>query len=82
MPTRLSASGRCARPFSSLGSGSGSVLARRILSAIASASSVKLMRDWSEASDFDIFLEPSRSDITRVAGPWISGSGCGKNASP
>ena len=40
------------------------------------------MRDWSEGSDFDIFLVPSRSDITRVAGPWISGSGCGKNASP
>jgi hypothetical protein len=40
------------------------------------------MRDWSEASDFDIFFEPSRSDITRVAGPWINGSGCGKNASP
>ena len=54
----------------------------RILCAIASASSVRLMRDWSEASDFDIFLVPSRSDITRVAGPWISGSGCGKNASP
>ena len=24
---------------------------------------------------------PSRSDITRVASPWISGSGSGKNAS-
>ena len=32
------------------------------------------MRELSEASDFDIFLVPSRSDITRVAGPWISGS--------
>ena len=68
--------------MASLGSGSGSVLARRIFSAIVSASSVRLMRDWSDGSDFDIFLVPSRSDITRVAGPWISGSGCGKNASP
>ena len=29
-------------------------------------------------SDFDIFFEPSRRLITRVAAPWISGSGSGK----
>ena len=58
----------------------GSVLALRIFWAMVSASSVRLMRDWSDGSDFDIFLVPSRSDITRVAGPWISGSGSGKNA--
>ena len=37
------------------------------------------MRELSDASDFDIFLVPSRRLITRVAGPVISGSGCGKN---
>src|SRR5256714_123463 len=36
----------------------------------------------SDASDFDIFLLPSRRLITRVAGPWIIGSVSGKNASP
>ena len=40
------------------------------------------MRDWSEGSDFDIFLVPSRSDITRVAGPVMSDSVTGKKASP
>ena len=35
-------------------------LARRSLSAIVSASSVRLMRDCSEGSDLDIFLVPSR----------------------
>ena len=62
------------------GSGSGSVLARRIFRAIVSRSSVRLMRDWSEASDFDIFLVPSRSDMTRAATLWISGSICGKKS--
>ena len=38
-----------------------------------------LMRDMSEGSDFDIFLVPSRRLMTRVAGPMITGSGCGKN---
>jgi hypothetical protein len=33
-----------------------------------------------DASDFDIFCVPSRSDITRV-GAVISGSGCGKEQS-
>ena len=82
MPTRLSASGRGSRPASSLGSGSGSVFALRIFCAIVSASSVRLMRELSDASDFDIFLVPSRRLITRVAGPWITGSVSGKNASP
>ena len=49
---------------------------------MVSASSVKLIRDSSAGSDFDIFLVPSLSDITRVAGPWINGSGRVKNASP
>ena len=64
--------------FSSVGSGCGSVLARRTLSAIASAS-VRLMRDGSGV-DFDIFLVPSRNDITRVAGPGSAARW--KNASP
>ncbi len=78
MPTRLSASGRASNPFSSDGSGSGSVLAFLIFLAMASASSVRLMRVMSDSSDFDIFLVPSRKLITRVAGPVISGSGSGK----
>ena len=40
------------------------------------------MRDWSEGSDFDIFLVPSRSDITRAATPWINGSIAGKKSAP
>jgi len=36
---------------------------------MVSASSVRLIRELSDASDFDIFLVPSRNDITRVAGP-------------
>ncbi len=36
------------------------------------------MRDRSDGSDFDIFLVPSRSDMTRGAGPSISGSTSGK----
>src|ERR1700732_875741 len=79
MPTRLSASGRVSRPFSSDGSGSGSVFALRVFCAMVSASSGRLIRELSDESDFDIFLVPSRSDITRVAGPVIRGSGCGKN---
>src|SRR5258705_443641 len=79
MPTRLSASGRASRPFSSDGNGSGSVLALRTFCAIVSASSVRLIRELSDASDFDIFLVPSRKLITRVAGPVITGSGSGKN---
>src|SRR5205809_8093693 len=81
MPTRLSASGRFSSPFSSDGSGSGSVFALRIFCAIVSASSVRLMRELSEASDFDIFLVPSRSDMTRVAGPVMIGAGRGKYGS-
>ena len=34
-----------------------------------------LIREYSEGSDLLIFAVPSRSDITRVAGPKISGSG-------
>ena len=59
--------GRSARPSTVSGSGSGSVLARRIFSAIVSASSVRLIRLWSDGSDFDIFLVPSRRLITRAA---------------
>ena len=47
---------------------------------MVSASSVRLMRELSDGSDFDIFLVPSRRLITRVAGPVISGSGSGKNS--
>ena len=61
-----------------IGSGSGSVLALRILREICSASSVRLMRLASEGSDLDIFFVPSRRDMTRVAGPWMIGSGTGK----
>ena len=60
MLTRLRASGRPASPASVSGSGSGSVRALRILSAMASASSVRLIRLMSEGSDFDIFFVPSR----------------------
>ena len=60
------------------GEGSGSVLAFWIFLAMVSASSVMLMRERSEGSDFDIFLVPSRSDMTRVAGPSMTGSGSGK----
>ena len=55
-------------------------LARRILSAIVSASSVRLIRDCSDGSDLDIFLVPSRSDMTRVASPRIIGSGSGNSS--
>ncbi len=82
MPTRLRASARCSSPRASSGSGSGSVLARRIFSAMVSASSVRLMRLWSEESDLLIFLVPSRRLITRAAGPRISGSIGGKNSTP
>ena len=78
MPTRLSASGRLASPASSVGSGSGSVFAFWIFLAMVSASSVMLMRERSDGSDFDIFLVPSRKHITRVAGPMMTGSGSGK----
>ena len=74
MPTRLSASGRADSPASSLGNGSGSVFALQTFWAINSASSVRLIREKSDGSDLDIFLVPSRSDITRVAGPVITGS--------
>ena len=57
MPTRFSASGRSFRPSTSHGSASGSVLALRIFLAMVSASSVRLMRDRSDGSDFDIFLD-------------------------
>ena len=53
----------------------------RIFWAMVSRSSVRLMRELSEASDFDIFLEPSRRLITRVAGPWMTGSVSGKKPS-
>ncbi|MNY20504.1 hypothetical protein D3C86_1539850 [compost metagenome] len=78
MPTRFSASARPFRPSTSLGSASGSVFAFLIFFEIASTSSMRLMRDRSEGSDFDIFLVPSFNDITRGAGPPISGSTIGK----
>ena len=53
-------------------------LAFLILAAMVSASSVRLMRDRSEGSGLDILAEPSRRLMTRVPGPWIRGSGCGK----
>ena len=70
MPTRFSASGRSLQAVDlATAAASGSVLALRIFFEIVSASSVRLMRDRSDGSDFDIFLEPSRSDMTRGAGP-------------
>ena len=82
MLTRLRASGRSFSSASVSGSGSGSVRALRIFDAIASASSVRLIRLASEGSDFDIFLVPSRRLITRVAVPSITGSGIGKKSTP
>ncbi len=41
-----------------------------------------LIRELSDGSDFDIFEEPSRRLITRVAAPKISGSVIGKNSWP
>ena len=49
---------------------------------MAAASSVRLIRAMSEGSDFDIFLVPSRSDMTRVAAPSITGSVIGKKSTP
>ena len=74
MPTRFSASGRPSRPATSLGSAAGSVLAFLIFFEIVSASSVRLMRERSDGSDFDIFLEPSRRLMMRAAGPPMTGS--------
>ena len=82
MLTRFSASARPASPSRLPGSGSASVRALRIFWAIASASSVRLIRLMSEGSDFDIFLVPSRRLITRVATPSITGSGIGKKSTP
>ena len=45
---------------------------------MVSASSVMLMRERSEASDFDIFLRAVAQLMTRVAGPMMTGSGSGK----
>ncbi len=47
---------------------------------MTSASSFILIRLMSEASDLLIFLDPSRSDMTRVAWPKISGVGMGKSS--
>lgn len=82
MLTRLRASGRSLSPSRLSGSGSGSVLARLIFCAMASASSVRLMRLASEGSDFDIFFVPSRKLITRVAAPSMTGSVSGKKSTP
>ncbi|MNY64361.1 hypothetical protein D3C86_2014570 [compost metagenome] len=78
MPTRLSASGRSLSPSTSWGSSAGSVVAFLIFLAMASASSSREMRDWSDGSDLLIFLVPSRRLMMRVAGPAISGSVMGK----
>ncbi len=82
MLTRFAASGRPARPATVAGSGSGSVRALRILPAMVSASSVRLIRLMSDGSDFDIFLVPSRRLITRVAVPSMTGSVSGKKSTP
>ena len=78
----MRASGRSASAEKASGSGSGSVRALRIFEAMASASSVRLIRLMSEGSDFDIFLVPSRSDMTRVAAPSITGSVTAKKSTP
>ena len=36
----------------------------------------------SDGSDFDIFLVPSRKDMTRVAVPSMTGSVSGKKSTP
>ena len=82
MLIRLRASGRSSRPFTSEGKASASLFALRIFLAIVSASSVILIRLASDGSDLDIFLEPSRKDITRVAAPSITGSVIGKKSTP
>ena len=81
MPTRFLASGRPSSPAISLGRASGSVLAFLIFLEIVSASSVRLMRERSEGSDFDIFFDPSRRLMMRAAGPPITGSVIGKKPS-
>ena len=80
MLTKLRASGRFSNPLGSLGRASGSVLAFLIFEAIVSALSVILIRLLSDGSDFDIFFDPSLSDITRVAAPSIIGSGNGNKS--
>ena len=82
MLTRFRASGRSFSPSIEPGSGSASVRALRIFWAMVSASSDRLIRLASEGSDFDIFFVPSRSDITRVAAPSITGSVSGKKSTP
>ena len=82
MLTRLRASARPSSPSASDGRASGSVRALRSFCAMVSASSVRLIRLWSEGSDFDIFLVPSRRDMTRVAVPSITGSVMGKKSTP
>ena len=73
-----------ARPSSPLAQTAAARIGRRLLDLLGDgvASSVKRMRDISAGSDFDIFLVPSFSDITRMAGPEIIGSVMGKKASP
>ncbi len=82
MPSKFAASGRPSSPAGVSGSGCGSVVAFWILRRIVSASSVMFIREYSEGSDLLIFAVPSRSDMTRVAGPKISGSGIGNKSTP
>ena len=54
------------------------MVARLIFLAMASASSITRIRAPSAGSDLLIFLLASLSDMTRVAGPAITGSVIGK----
>ena len=49
---------------------------------IVSASSSMLIRSMSLSPDFDIFFDPSRRFITRIAGPSVTGSVSGKKSTP
>ena len=71
MPTRFSASARPSSPFSSLGSGSGSVFAFLTFFMTVSGSSVRLMRLISDGSDLLIFEVPSRRLMMRAAAGGI-----------
>ena len=81
MPTRFSASGRPSRPFDLGGKRLG--IGLRLPDLLGDGVGVVREIDARHVglSDFDIFLEPSRKLITRVAGPVISGSGNGKKPS-
>jgi hypothetical protein len=79
---RFKHSGLASRSSNELGINSESDFAFLILETIISSSSVNKILEKSEGSDLDIFLVPSRKLITRVAFPYMRGSGKGKKSTP